>query len=99
MTKLKLPLISKGPDGAAAQGKPQAIFQLVSPERQIEILHSALREESENKMRGDGGERREREIRLFFAGKRNRERESGGSSRVKDVGWVFFLWGEQIKQL
>lgn len=48
---LKLPLINKEPVGVAAQGKPQAIFQLVSPERQIGILHSALRRESENKAR------------------------------------------------
>lgn len=52
---LKLPLINKEPVGVAAQGKPQAIFQLVSPERQIGILHSALREESENKKGGGGG--------------------------------------------
>lgn len=49
---LKLALINKEPVGVAAQGKPQAIFQLVSPERQIRILYSALREESENKKRG-----------------------------------------------
>lgn len=60
---LKLPLINKEPAGVAAQGKPQAIFQLVSPERKIRILHSALREESENKKRGGRGER----IRLCFA--------------------------------
>ena len=57
---LKLPLINKEPVGVAAQGKPQAIFQLVSPERQIGILHSALREESENK-KGEVGERGMRE--------------------------------------
>lgn len=57
---LKLPLINKEPVGVAAQGKPQAIFQLVSPERQIGILHSALREEMENKKRGGGGEEEER---------------------------------------
>lgn len=51
---LKLLLISKGPVGVAAQGKPRAIFQLVSPERQIGILHSTLREGSENKKRGGG---------------------------------------------
>lgn len=54
---LKLPLINKEPVGVAAQGKPQAIFQLVSPERQIGILHSALRRESENKARRGGGGR------------------------------------------
>lgn len=57
---LKLPLINKEPVGVAAQGKPQAIFQLVSPENQIGILHSALREESKNKKRGGGGEGDER---------------------------------------
>lgn len=56
---LKLPLINKEPVGVAAQGKPRAIFQLVSPENQIGILHSALREESKNK-RGGGGEGDER---------------------------------------
>lgn len=49
---LKLPQINKEPVGVAAQGKPQAFFQLVSPERQIGILHSTLREESGNKWRG-----------------------------------------------
>lgn len=55
---LKLPLINKEPVGVAAQGKPQAIFQLVSPERQIGILHSALRRESENKARRGGVDER-----------------------------------------
>lgn len=42
---LKLPLISKKTVGVGAQGEPPAIFQLVSPERQIRILCSTLREE------------------------------------------------------
>lgn len=42
---LKLLLINKECVGVAAQGKPQAIFQLVSPEKQIGILHGALRKE------------------------------------------------------
>lgn len=87
---LKLLLINKQPVGVAAQGKPQAIFQLVSTERQIGILYSTLREESENKSRGGAGEGDER-IRLCFAEEhvarakkerdRQTEREIGGRPR------------------
>lgn len=51
---LRLPLINKEPGGVTAHGKPLAIFQLVSPERQIGILHSALREKNENKKGREG---------------------------------------------
>lgn len=37
---LQLPLINKETVGVGAQGEPQAIFQLVSPERQIRMQHT-----------------------------------------------------------
>lgn len=98
---LQLPLINKEPVGVAAQGKPQAIFQLVSPERQIGILHSALREESENKTRGGlgggGGVREDKTGLCWRACCKGRERVRRQAKRrtVKDVeaaifspGWV-----------
>ncbi len=100
---LKLALINKEPVGVAAQGKPQAIFQLVSPERQIGILRSALREEWKQeggRWRRGGWER----IRLCFAeehiARAKREGESGKAGKEKNCercwgGYLFSLgWAD-----
>lgn len=105
---LKLPLINKTPVGVAAQGKPRAIFQLVSPERQIGILHSTLRTESEKKNRGGKemrGMREDKNVlcwRAHCKGKEERGRDRRHTKRrtVKDAeAGISFLWGDQIKWL
>lgn len=95
---LKLPLINKKPVGVAAQGKPQAIFQLVSPERQIGILHSTLREESGNKNKGGAEDCALLKSTLQGQRKRGRHGRQAGRRTVKDAeAGISFLWGEQIK--
>lgn len=95
---LKLPLISKKTVGAGAQGEPPAIFQLVSPERQIRILCSTLREE---RMKT----RRREEVTALLRSTLQGQREGGRMGRqakrtVKDVqAAISFLWGDQIKWL
>lgn len=80
---LKLPLISKKTVGVGAQGEPPAIFQLVSPERQIRILCSTLREE---RMKT----RRREEVTALLRSTLQGQREGGRMGRqakrtVKDV--------------
>lgn len=93
---LKLPLISKKTVGVGAQGEPPAIFQLVSPERQIRILCSTLREE---RMKT----RRREEVTALLRSTLQGQREGGRMGRqakrtVKDVqAAISFLWGDQIK--